>query len=146
MKENVHLVRRINNQILGVKKKFSCWRRQQHYSILVLSEPLYRAVQREPSLQFFMLFSSTVFMVEVVYIHTVYLYFIGKIRVFFKVLSSQSFLKVNRCGSKGPIQWAFPASFSHNYNYVHISKTSYCSYFLAITVRFIKRQFRSERF
>ena len=84
-------------------------------------------------------FQVQFFMVEVVYMQTVYLYFIGKIRVFFKVLSSQSFLKVNRCGSKGPIQWAFPASFSHNYNYVHISKTSYCSYFLAITVRFIKK-------
>ena len=57
-------------------------------------------------------------MVEVVYIHTVYLYFIGKIRVFFKVLSSQSFLKVNGSGSKGPIQWAFPASFSHNYIFI----------------------------
>ena len=129
---------------MGVKKKFSCWRRQQHYSILVLSEPLYRAVQREPSLQFFMLFSSTVFMVEVVYIHTVYLYFIGKIRVFFKVLSSQNFFKGKQLWVQRTHTMGFP-SFLLTHLCIHISKsnmvdkTSYCSYCPATAARFIKK-------
>ena len=92
---------------------------------------------------FYAIFKYSI-MVEVVYIHTVYLYFIGKIRVFFKVLSSQSFFKGKQLWVQRTHTMGFP-SFLLTQLCINISKsnmadkTSYCSYCPATAARFIKK-------
>ena len=89
-------------------------------------------------------FQVQFFMVEVVYMQTVYLYFIGKIRVFFKVLSSQNFFKGKQLWVQRTHTMGFP-SFLLTQLCIHISKsnmvdkTSYCSYCPATAARFIKK-------
>ena len=89
-------------------------------------------------------FQVQFFMVEVVYMQTVYLYFIGKIRVFFKVLSSQNFFKGKQLWVQRTHTMGFP-SFLLTHLCIHISKSnmvdkkSYCSYCPATAARFIKK-------